>query len=772
MTSPVAGSQTSLPLPVRDQAGLPAVFLMTDSFATGGSERQFVTLAGALDPQRFRVEVGCVQKTGGFLPGFEDAAEFELGGSLYGLQSWRTRLRLAGHLRRKRIQIAHAFDFYTNVVLAPVARAVGTPVVIGSQRQLGDLLSPAQAMAQLAAFQFCDRIVCNSVAAGRRLAEEVGRRRIVVIGNGLPPSAFEKSEPALPRHIGLVRVGMLARMNTKSKNHALFLEAAARVASRFPGVEFVLVGDGPLRPELENEAKKLGLGQRAAFLGDRRDIPGVLASLDMTALPSESESLSNAILESMAAGVPVIAGEVGGNPELLGKGRGVMVKPDSVEALAEAMSALLRDHGMRRQVGEDARKFAFDNFTIDTMRKRHEDLYRDLLEEKSWRPKVISRSFSANPRGRMRVKIIAASARYVGGQSVQAESLTKNWENDPDVEAGLIAIDPPFPKILRWVEDRPGLRTFLRQPIYIRDVWKGLEGADIAHVFSASYWAFLIAPATAWLIARLRGAKVLIHYHSGEARDHLSRFRSARPVLTRVDKLVVPSGFLVDVFRDFDLEAEAIPNIIDLSQFRFRARRPLRALLVCTRGFHPYYSVDVVVRAFAEVRKVYPDAQLDLVGGGESEGEIRALVAQLKLSGVQFSGVVSREKIAGHYDRADIFINGSNLDNMPVSILEAFASGTPVITTAPDGMRYLVEDGRTGLLSPPGDVEALAANVIRVLREPGLASRLAANAFEQSKQYAWSVVRGQWLEAYRSLCGVPAFPRVNAHGESRSRAGV
>jgi glycosyltransferase involved in cell wall biosynthesis len=182
--------------------------------------------------------------------------------------------------------------------------------------------------------------------------------------------------------------------------------------------------------------------------------------------------------------------------------------------------------------------------------------------------------------------------------------------------------------------------------------------------------------------------------------------------------------------------------------------------------------VDVVVRAFAEVRKVYPDAQLDLVGGGESEGEIRALVAQLKLSGVQFSGVVSREKIAGHYDRADIFINGSNLDNMPVSILEAFASGTPVITTAPDGMRYLVEDGRTGLLSPPGDVEALAANVIRVLREPGLASRLAANAFEQSKQYAWSVVRGQWLEAYRSLCGAPASPRVNAHGESRSRAGV
>ena len=106
---------------------------------------------------------------------------------------------------------------------------------------------------------------------------------------------------------------MIARMNAQSKNHKMFLRAAARLCGRFPDVEFVLVGDGPLRPELEREAESLGLKAQVSFLGDRQDIPAVLASLDVCVLPSSSESLSNAILESMAAGVPVVASRVGGN---------------------------------------------------------------------------------------------------------------------------------------------------------------------------------------------------------------------------------------------------------------------------------------------------------------------------------------------------------------------------------------------------------------------------------------------------------------------------
>src|SRR5439155_1555797 len=174
--------------------------------------------------------------------------------------------------------------------------------------------------------------------------------------------------------------------------------------------------------------------------------------------------------------------------------------------------------------------------------------------------------------------------------------------------------------------------------------------------------------------------------------------------------------------------------------------------LVCTRGFHPYYCLDVVVRAFAEVQRAFPDAYLYLVGKGPLEAQIRSLVKALRLDGVvTFAGVASRTEIGRYYDGADIFINASRLDNMPVSILEAFASGTPVISTAPEGMRYLVEDGRTGLLSQVGDPIALAANALRVLRDPELAHRLSANAMEELPRYQWGCVREKWLRVYREL---------------------
>jgi glycosyltransferase involved in cell wall biosynthesis len=352
---------------------------------------------------------------------------------------------------------------------------------------------------------------------------------------------------------------------------------------------------------------------------------------------------------------------------------------------------------------------------------------------------------------RQRICIVAPSLRYVGGQSAQADLLLRHWQNDPDIAISFIAVDPPLPRALAWAGRIPGLRTILREPIYFWHLWRGLKDVDVAHIFSASYWSFLLAPAPAFLLARLRGARSLINYHSGEARDHIQRFRSAKFVLSRVDKIVVPSGYLVDVFREFDLPASAVPNIVDLTQFRHRQRAPLRPRLVCTRGFSTYYSVDVVVRAFAEVKKEFPEAQLDLVGDGPLEADIRKLVADLNLTGVNFTGVASRQEIGKYYDRADIFINASWLDNMPLSIIEAFAAGTPVVTTSPECMPYLVEHERTGLLSPVADEKALAANVIRLLRDPDLAASLSRNAYHEAQNYTWQTARDQWLNTYREL---------------------
>jgi len=730
-----------------------SIFLMINSLEVGGSERQFVELARLLRADNLPVHLGCVQKKGAFLAGLGEVHEFGLGGSLYGLQSVRSRWRLMRCLQELNIAVAHAFDFYSNLTLVPAAKLARVPVVIGSHRQLGDLLTPAQFRAQLIMFRLCDRVVCNSRAAADRLVQAgLLETKVVVIGNALPQEAFAEVANTPARPPGMLRVAMIARMNASYKNHGAFLRAAGRLSQKLSNTEFVLAGDGPLRPELEREAADLGLRGRVQFLGDCRDIAAVLASVDVSVVPSASESLSNVMLESMAAGVPVVATDVGGNRELGDDGRAVLVAPNDEEGLVEGLECILADPEFRSAISRRARAFAESNFSASRIRSQYRSLYGELLARRG-KPDFLNRE--ARPEGivdsHVRVALVAPTLRYVGGQAVQASLLLRNWNQDPNVAVRFVPVDPPLPYGFGWIARVPFLRTMIREPLYFLSLLQNLKDVDIAHIFSASYSSFLLAPLPAWMVARLLGKRTLINYRSGECRDHLQRSAVARRVLKGTDRLVVPSGYLVDVLREFGLEAQVVPNLVDLSQFRYRLRQPLRPHLVCTRGFHPYYGVDVVVRAFAEVQKSYPEAQLDLVGGGMLETEIRELVRQLNLSRVNFTGVARHEEIGRFYDAADIFVNASNLDNMPVSVLEAFASGTPVVTTAPESMRYMVDHGRTGLLSEPGDASALALNILRVLGDSELATQLAQNAFAESSRYSWSSVRDQWLMLYLGL---------------------
>lgn len=354
---------------------------------------------------------------------------------------------------------------------------------------------------------------------------------------------------------------------------------------------------------------------------------------------------------------------------------------------------------------------------------------------------------------KVRVALVGPSLRYVGGQSVQADLLIRHWQNDSDVEAFFVPIDPPLAPPIKWALKVPYLRTLIREPIYLRNLYRELGRADIVHAFSASYASFLLAPVPALLIGHRLGKKVIINYRSGEAADHLQRSPLAIRLLASAEARVVPSGYLKRVFGGFGLAAEVVPNLVDTSQFSYRVRDPLRPRLICSRGFHPYYRVDLVVRAFKKVKDEYPEATLCLLGNGPVEREIRALVDELKLTGVEFTGPISRGGIGSYYDRADIFINASYVDNMPVSVLEALGAGTPVVSTSPEGIRYIVEDGKTGLLCDPGDWERLGDNVIALLRNPERARRLAQNGLNESARYVWEAIRPQWIELYYSLAG-------------------
>ena len=362
------------------------LFLMINTFETGGSERQCALLAQNVSPSKFEVHVGCVNPRGPLASQFGNYTHFPLGGSLFGWRSLRSRFALARHLRHNHVQVAHAFDFYANLTMIPAARFARVPVVVGSHRQLGDLLTPAQFRAQAAAFRWCDAIVCNSQAGAERLASAgIAREKLAVIGNAMPPTAFDPAPPALPRPANVLRVTMVARMNAHYKNHAGFLRIAAEVHKHMPHAEFLLVGDGPLRGEIEQQSAALGLGGCVSFLGDRRDIPAILASTNLAVLTSDSEGLSNVILEAMAAGVPVIAYAVGGNPELVSADRGALILAGDESEFATAICRVLSDHSLRREQGRNARRFAEENFSLDRVCRQYEDLYMNLLDRKGRR---------------------------------------------------------------------------------------------------------------------------------------------------------------------------------------------------------------------------------------------------------------------------------------------------------------------------------------------------------------------------------------------------
>lgn len=341
-----------------------------------------------------------------------------------------------------------------------------------------------------------------------------------------------------------------------------------------------------------------------------------------------------------------------------------------------------------------------------------------------------------------------------GGQAMQAQYLITYLGQEPSVRVDFVPISPRLPGRLRRLQQVRFVRTVVTSLAYWALLLARVRRCDVVHVFSASYFSFLLAPTPALLVARLYGKGVVLNYHSGEAEDHLARWkRTAIPLIRRADAVAVPSGYLADVFARFGLQAQAIFNVVEGERFRFRERQPLRPVFLCNRHLEPLYNVGCVLRAFAQVQQQFPDAALLLAGDGSQRRQLETLAGEMGLRNVQFLGRVSPERMVELYDSADVFLNGSDIDNMPCSIMEAFAAGLPVVTTDAGGIPYIVTDGETGVLAPRGDPTALAEGAMRLLRDPKLASGIIRRAREECGRYAWPAVGRQWLELYRSVHG-------------------
>jgi len=269
-----------------------------------------------------------------------------------------------------------------------------------------------------------------------------------------------------------------------------------------------------------------------------------------------------------------------------------------------------------------------------------------------------------------------------------------------------------------------------------------------------SGWSWHLFAAPAVWAAKMRGKAVLVNYRGGEADDFFTRaFTWVQPTLRRVNIIIVPSGFLEKVFADRDFITRIVPNIVDLSRFipnHSRKQNLSAPHIVVARNLEPLYDNTTALKAFRIVRKAIPDAHLTIAGSGPERAKLEAMAKELGVAdAVVFTGQVDNDHMPILYREADIALNPSLADNMPISILEALASGVPVVSTDVGGIPFLVEDGKTALLVPPRDPERMAEAMLRVLSDESLRERMVKTGLDHARRFAWESVRSELFLAYK-----------------------
>jgi L-malate glycosyltransferase len=368
------------------------VFYLVDSLNIGGTETQAVELALRIPQAGYDVTLGCLRAQGPLLERLQGTEvvvrEFYPKGGMDTPAGLYQLLRLSWFLKREKFDIAHTHDLWSNLLGVPAARLAGVRAIVSSRRDLAHFdWYRGKRRAWLRRVQnLGGAVLANATPIRDALIAEDGfaAEKLHVIHNGVDIEKFHKSGNDRTHMFPGVSEGKLialvGNMHTDVKGHPWLIAAAPAVIQEFPSTRFVLAGDGEQRARFEQQVASLGLAQNFLFLGPRADIPKILGCCDIAVLPSRAEGLANAVLEYMAAGLPVIASRVGGNAELIEDGvTGLLVPPEDSLALSGALLKLLRDPGRARQIAQNGHEFTVRNFSFERLVREVDELYSELL---------------------------------------------------------------------------------------------------------------------------------------------------------------------------------------------------------------------------------------------------------------------------------------------------------------------------------------------------------------------------------------------------------
>jgi glycosyltransferase involved in cell wall biosynthesis len=353
----------------------------------------------------------------------------------------------------------------------------------------------------------------------------------------------------------------------------------------------------------------------------------------------------------------------------------------------------------------------------------------------------------------LRIGLVGPLPPPAGGMANQTRQLARLL-GEGGAQTFVVQTNAPYRPA--WVGNVRGMRAAFRLIPYLVALWRAAGQVDLLHVMANSGWSWHLFAAPALRIARLRGIPAVVNYRGGEAAEFLrASAASVRAALHGDALLAVPSGFLQEVFGRHGMRAEIIPNIVDLERFRPGPALPRVSAapqLVVARNLEAIYGNDIAIRALPAILAACPGARLTIAGSGPELAVLTRLAAEQGVAdAVCFTGRLDPDAMAALYREADLVLNPTRVDNMPNSVLEAMASGVPVISSAVGGVPFVIQDGVTGLLVRPDDARALADAAISLLNDAPRRAALREHALAEVARYAWGEVAPLWRDAYRRL---------------------
>lgn len=369
------------------------VLHLVDTLNVGGTESQLAQLALRMQRVGRHVTVGCLRAEGPLLQTLQRAGisvvEFRKEKTLLSFNGAHQLLRLAGFLRREKFAVLHAHDLWASLLGVPAGRLARTPVVISSRRYLADLewYTPWRNRIVRCIYRLSTVVIVNSKAVREKLAggDKLAPEKIRVVYNAVDVDRFagaRRNRAKLLPNIaeGAKVIAVLANMYSRVKGHACLISAARIVCASRPDVFFLLIGDGTERAALEAQAREAGLDNNVVFAGRRTDVPELLACCDLSVLPSEAEAFPNALLESMSAGLPVVATAAGGSTEIIHNGtNGLLVPPGNPEVLAAAILRVIRDPRFAKKLARAGQDDMRAYLSFERLLEELDQLYKEHL---------------------------------------------------------------------------------------------------------------------------------------------------------------------------------------------------------------------------------------------------------------------------------------------------------------------------------------------------------------------------------------------------------